>query len=145
MEVTKLMNKSRKTKSNFIKAVYRKIAKFLGCYVGKNVQMGENVQFIHNALGSVVHSDTVIEDGVRIYQNVTIGKADVLSKDSKVKFVIRKNAVLCAGAKILCKSGEVLEIGENSIVAANAVVLNSVPANEIWAGVPARKIKNVGE
>lgn len=31
-------------------------------------------------------------------------------------------------------------IGDGAIVGANAVVTGSIPANEIWAGVPARKI-----
>lgn len=145
MEVTKLMNKVRKSKSPFMKSVYRKLAKFLGCYVGKNVQIGENVQFVHNALGSVIYTDSILEDGVRIYQNVTLGKSDVLSDHAEAQFIIRKNAVICAGAKLLCKPNETLEVGENSIVAANAVLLHSIPANEIWGGIPARKLKDIGE
>ena len=36
-----------------------------------------------------------------------------------------------------------LTIGENSVIAANAVLLNSVPENEVWGGIPARKIGDV--
>ena len=142
MEVTWLMNKVRKTKSPLIKGVCRKIAKYLGCYVGKNVAIGENVRFVHNALGTVIYTDTTIEDGVWIYQNVTLGKSDVKADNAKAHFVIRKNAILCAGAKLLCKPNETLEVGENSVVAANAVLLNSVPPNEMW-GVPAKKLKSI--
>lgn len=127
MEVTWLMNQSRKSKCNLKKGICRKIAKHLGCYVGKNVQIGENVIFAHNSLGTVIYTDTILEDGVRIYQNVTLGKADVVSKEAGVKFIIRKNAILCAGAKLFCKANETLEIGENSIIATNAVVISSVP------------------
>lgn len=48
MEVTKLMNKARKTKSPFLKNVYRKVAKLWGCVIGRNVVIGNNVGFIHN-------------------------------------------------------------------------------------------------
>ena len=53
--------------------------------------------------------------------------------------IIKDNVIICAGAKILSKEKEFI-IGENSIVAANAVLLNSIGSNEIWAGVPAKKI-----
>jgi len=36
-------------------------------------------------------------------------------------------------------------IGDNAIIAAGSVVNANVPANEIWGGVPARKIKDVPE
>lgn len=52
MEVTWLMNMAKKTKSPAIKNLCRKIAKYLGCYVGKNVVIGDNVRFVHNALGT---------------------------------------------------------------------------------------------
>lgn len=134
MEVTWLMNKARKSKSPVVSGVCRKIAKYLGCYVGKNVVIGDNVRFVHNAIGTVIYTDSEIEDGVLIYQNVTLGKSNVKAENASAHFVIRKNAILCAGAKILCKPNETLEVGENSIVAANAVLLHSIPANEIWGG-----------
>ena len=36
-------------------------------------------------------------------------------------------------------------IGEGSIVAAGSVVINDVPPNEMWGGVPARFIKHLDE
>ena len=32
-------------------------------------------------------------------------------------------------------------VGEGSVVAAGAVVVNDIPDNELWGGVPARYIK----
>ncbi len=107
------------------------------------VKIGKNVKFPHNSVGTVIHNNTIIEDNVKIYQNVTIGRADIdkKMKDSKMKSIyIEDGAIICAGAKVLCKSGE-LRIGKNSIVGANAVLLNSIGDNEVWAGVPAKRIK----
>lgn len=43
------------------------------------------------------------------------------------------------GAKVLCKEG-VLTVGKNTIIGANAVLLESTGDNEIWVGIPAKKI-----
>ncbi len=42
------------------------------------------------------------------------------------------------GAGVVVTPG--LDIGSGAIVGANAVVTQSIPGNEIWAGVPARRI-----
>jgi acetyltransferase-like isoleucine patch superfamily enzyme len=52
---------------------------------------------------------------------------------------IKKNAWIGAGAIILPG----VTIGENSIVAAGAVVSTSVPDNTIAGGIPARVIKEI--
>ena len=36
-----------------------------------------------------------------------------------------------------------VEIGDNCIIGAGAVVTKSIPANQVWAGVPARYIKTI--
>lgn len=117
----------------------------LGVDIPYEVIIGKNVKFPHNSPGTVIHPNTLIEDNVKIYQNVTIGRADIHKsyEDSKMKnIVIKKNAIICAGAKILCREGT-LTIGENSIIAANSVLLQSVGDDELWAGVPAKKIKDL--
>lgn len=53
---------------------------------------------------------------------------------------IGNDVVLCAGAKIL---GNV-HVGNGSIVAANAVVINDVPEHVLVAGVPASIRKYLG-
>ncbi|MFQ7842579.1 MAG: acyltransferase, partial [Thomasclavelia spiroformis] len=55
-------------------------------------------------------------------------------------FCIKEGAILCAGAKILGKGQ--LTVGRNTIIAANAVLLSSTGDNEVWAGIPAKKIKD---
>ena len=45
------------------------------------------------------------------------------------------------GAKYIILKG--VTIGENSVVGAGSVVTKSIPANQIWAGNPAKFIRNL--
>lgn len=116
----------------------------LGVDIPRSVVFGKNVKFPHNSIGTVIHDKTVLEDNVKIYQNVTLGRADVYktSKDANTEFegfLIKEGACICAGAKLICKEGT-LVVGKNAVVGANAVVLHSIGDNEIWSGVPAKLI-----
>lgn len=116
--------------------------KIMGVEIPMSVKVGRNVKLVHWANGLVVHPNTIIEDNVRIYQGVTLGRANIHKpiNESKMKGIhIMEGAILCAGSKILCKEGT-LVVGRNSIIAANAVLLTSTGDNEIWGGVPAKKI-----
>lgn len=53
--------------------------------------------------------------------------------------LVEDDVILCPGAKILCKEG-VLRVAKDTVVGANAVLLQSTGENDIWAGVSARKI-----
>lgn len=114
----------------------------LGVDIPRRVKIGKGVVFPHNSVGTVIHDNTIIEDDVKIYQNVTIGRGDIYKaeKNTKLKgFRLKKGCCICAGAKIICSEGE-LEVGEYSVIAANAVLLNSTGPYEIWGGVPAKLI-----
>lgn len=112
----------------------------IGLDIPEEVQLGKNVIFEHNGIGTVIHPHTKIDDNVRIYQNVTVGRADVHIKSPDMKgFHLKQGAILGAGSKVLNTKG-ILTVGENTIIAANAVLLNSTGDNEIWAGIPAKKV-----
>lgn len=128
----------------FNKIIYHLLLR-KGIDIPFDVKIGRNVKFPHNSVGTVIHNNTILEDDVKIYQNVTIGRADIyvpMCKSKMKSIVIKKGAIICAGAKILCKKGT-LEVGENSVIAANTVLLQSTGKNEIWAGIPARKIGEI--
>lgn len=118
------------------------IIKLGGVVVPVSVKIGKNVSFVHGAVGTVIHPQTVIKDNVKIYQNVTIGRGDIWKEPSKdfEGFEIGNNVCICAGAKIISSHGK-RYIGENSIIGANAVVVDNVPANTIVVGVPAKIVK----
>lgn len=113
----------------FIRKIAENIILLLGAHILFNVSIGKNVNFAHNAISSVIHNSTVIKDNVIIFQNITIGKANPFMMDYQ-GVTIEEGAIISAGAKILFKSNPI-RIGKYAIVAANAVLTNSIDDNEI--------------
>ncbi len=111
---------------------------------GKNTKIGKNVFINFDGtfldLGGIeIEDDVMLAPGVKLLseghpvspeqrQTLTVGKIH-----------IKKNAWIGANAVIL----QGVTIGENSIVAAGAVVSSDVPPNTIVGGIPARPIKNI--
>lgn len=114
--------------------------KLLGVEIPRSVEIGANLLLEHGGFGVVVHPHTVIGNRVKLYPGVTLGRADVHLPAGESKFeriVIEDDVLLAPGAKVLGKSGE-LRVARGTIVAANAVLLQSTGEREIWAGVPAK-------
>ena len=59
--------------------------------------------------------------------------------EDRTDVIIGRNVWIGANSCLLAGS----RVGDNSIVGAGSVVTGEIPANEIWAGVPARKIKDL--
>ncbi len=78
-----------------------------------------------------------------VASNHLIGSAkpyrDLSWDESKVGVVIAENVWLGAGVTVLPGCA----IGKNSIVGAGSVVTKSIPHNQVWAGVPAKKIREI--
>jgi serine O-acetyltransferase len=116
------------------------ILKMLGVEIPLPVRVGERLELPHGGFGVVIHPSTTIGEDVKIYPGVTLGRADIYRPADQSAFegiLIEDGAILCPGAKILCKQG-VLRVARGSVVGANAVLLESTAEFEIWAGVPAR-------
>lgn len=91
--------------------------------------------FIDHGMGVVIGETTQIGDNVTIYQGVTLGGT---GKDvGKRHPTIGDNVMIGSGAKVLGP----FKVGDNSKIAANAVVLSEVPPNSTCVGVPARIVK----
>ncbi len=140
----KLMNLLISMRRNSILAKLSYVLmRLLGLCIPPSVKIGKNLKLVHWAYGLVIHPNTIIGDNVRIYSGVTIGRADIFIENrTDIKIVIEDNAIICTGAKILCK-GEQLVVGKGSIIGANSVLFRSTGAGEIWGGIPALKIKDV--
>ncbi|MBQ3817150.1 MAG: serine O-acetyltransferase [Clostridia bacterium] len=94
---------------------------------------------IDHGTGVVIGETAEIGDDVLIYQGVTLGGT---GKDiGKRHPTIGNNVMISAGAKVLGP----FKIGDNSRVAAGAVVLEEVPPNSTVVGVPARVVRQDGE
>jgi len=98
-------------------------------------QIGRRV-FIDHAIGVVIGETAIIKDDVLIYQQVTLGGVS-LDNTKKRHPTIHSGVTIGAGAKVL---GDI-EIGENSKIGANSVVVKSVPSNSTAVGIPARVVK----
>lgn len=122
------------------------VAVFTPLYInyGKNLKIGKNV---------FINFDCTFLDlgGITIEDDVLIGpKVNLLSEGHPISptkrhglapghIHIKKNAWIGANATILAG----VTIGENSIVAAGAVVSKDVLDNTIVGGIPAKIIKNI--
>ncbi len=103
-----------------------------GATIGKGLM-------IDHGMGVVVGETTVIGDNCTLYQGVTLGGT---GKDvGKRHPTLGNNVMVGAGAKVLGP----FKIGDNTKIAANAVVLAEMPDNCTAVGIPAKVVKREGQ
>jgi len=130
------------SKSKFLKKAARNLLEKLYCCEINCIEIDKSVLFAHHARGSIIIASKICENVV-ICQNVTIGTNMIYNKinnewENIGNPVICKNVVIADGAKIL---GPII-IGENSVVAAGAIITKDIPANSIAYGVNQIKAKD---
>lgn len=109
-------------------------------FIENDVIIGNNV---------TIKPGVQIWDGLRIEDNVFIGPNVTFTNDRYPRSkkypeefqqtIVKKGASIGANATIL--GG--ITIGTNALIGAGSVVTKDVPANELWVGNPAKKIKNI--
>lgn len=124
-----------KRKHYFIaRYISQRAKRITGIEIHPAAKIGKGV-FIDHGMGVVIGETTVIGDNCTIYQGVTLGGT---GKDKGKRHpTIGNNVVIGSGAKVLGP----FKVGDNSKIAANAVVLSEVPENCTVIGVPGRIIK----
>lgn len=111
---------------------------------GKNITVGEGV-FINACCHFQDHGGVTIGDGCQIGHNVVFATLNHGLAPEKRKstypapIVLGKNVWIGSNATIL----QGVTIGDNSVVAAGAVVTKDVAANTVVGGVPAKFIKKI--
>jgi sugar O-acyltransferase (sialic acid O-acetyltransferase NeuD family) len=104
--------------------------------------------------GTVLLACTVLTAAVRVGAHVAVMPHVTLTHDDIVEdyATLASRAALGGGVRI-CRCayvgagaiiGEQRSVGELSLVGMGAVVTKDVPAQEVWAGVPARRIRGAG-
>jgi serine O-acetyltransferase len=119
----------RKFFSLLYKLLYKLIQIITGVELPCEATVGRNFVIDHFG-GIIVSGYTTFGDNCRIRNGVTIGLRRV---DEKLAPKIGNNVDIGAGAKLL----GAINIGDDVIVGANAVVLIDVPSNSVAVGVPA--------
>ena len=94
---------------------------------------------IDHGMGIVIGETAEIGDDCLLYQGVTLGGT---GKDQGKRHpTLGNNVMVSAGAKVLGP----FKVGDNSRIAANAVVLSEIPPEATAVGVPARVVRIAGE
>ena len=110
-------------------------AKFrTGVEIHPGAKIGTGV-FIDHGCGIVIGEAAEVGGGCTLYQGVTLGGT---GKDTGKRHpTLGKNVTVGSGAKVLGP----FTIGDNSKIAAGAVVLKEIPPNATAVGVPAQVVK----
>ena len=113
---------------------------FFHCVIPPECSIGKGTVLWHHGLGIVIHPNVRIGNNCHLYNHVVLGGGHDGPDGPPVDIRIGDNVTITTGAKVLCRD-TLLVIGENSIIGANAVVLNDVPPNVVMGGIPARVLK----
>lgn len=127
-----------KRKLNFFARLGSQCVRFLtGIEIHPGAVIGRRF-FIDHGMGVVIGETAIIGDDVTLYQGVTLGGT---GKDvGKQHPTIGNNVLIGSGAKVLGP----FQVGDNSNIAAGAVVLSEIPPHSTAVGVPARIVKRDG-
>ena len=111
---------------------------------GKNIHVGENV-FINSNCSMLDQGGIYIGDGVFIGHNVCLltlnHDLNPLKRGDLIPAPIHIEDRVWLGSNVTVLPG--VRIGENSVVAAGAVVTRDVEANCVYGGIPAKLIKKI--
>ncbi|MBO5203337.1 MAG: serine O-acetyltransferase [Clostridia bacterium] len=119
------------------RAVSQTARYFTGIEIHPGAKIGKGLMIDHG-MGVVIGETAEIGDNCTLYQGVTLGGT---GKDvGKRHPTLGNNVMVGAGAKVLGP----FTIGDNTKIAANAVVLDEIPDNCTAVGIPAKVVRREG-
>lgn len=107
-----------------------------GVFISPKAKIDESVSFPH-PVGIVIGAGVIVKKNVVIYQGVTLGAARMGESTQGLYPVVEDDCVLYAGATVIGQ----INIGKNTRVGTNSVLLHSTPENSVVAGVPALDVR----
>ncbi len=131
----RVSHKLYENKKFFAARLVSQSARFLtGIEIHPGAKIGSGL-FIDHGSGVVIGETTEIGDNCTLYQGVTLGGTG--KHVGKRHPTLGNNVMVGSGAKVLGP----FKIGDNTKIAANAVVLDEIPDNCTAVGIPARVVK----
>lgn len=126
-------------KLKFISRLVSQANRFMtGVEIHPGARIGKRFAIDHG-MGIVIGETAEVGDDVLLYQGVTLGGT---GKDKGKRHpTIGNNVLIGSGAKVLGP----FKVGDNSRIAANAVVLHGMPEDSTAVGVPARVVRIAGQ
>jgi UDP-3-O-[3-hydroxymyristoyl] glucosamine N-acyltransferase len=114
---------------------------FCGVIIGDNVRVGSHTCIDRgNLRDTIINSNVKIDNLVHIAHNVIIGKNTMVVAGSVICGSVEIGESCFIGANSVIR--EHLKIGNNVIIGMGSVVTKNIPDNEVWAGNPAKKLRN---
>lgn len=131
-----------------------------GCKIGDNTKIGTFVEIqkgVSVGADCKISSHTFICEGVTIEDRVFVGHNVTFINDKVprataengglqteadwecIPTLIKEGASIGSSVTVMCG----ITIGKNAVIGAGAVVTRDVPDNSVYAGVPAKFIKNI--
>ncbi len=120
-----------------LKLIARGVSQSVRWLTGIEIHPGATIGpgfFIDHGMGVVIGETAEVGKNVTLYHGVTLGGTSL--NKGKRHPTLRDNVVVGAGAKVL----GAIEVGENSRIGANAVVVRPVPPNSVVVGVPGQAV-----
>lgn len=137
-ELYRVGNVLQKAGVPFSAVIFKGLIRLISnCAIDPRTEIGAGSFFAYGGIGVVVHRNCIIGKNVTISQNVTIGMQVASSISEKGLPQIGDDVYIGAGAIVL---GNIV-VGRGAVIGAGSVVLSSIGEKEVWAGVPAKKIR----
>lgn len=141
-----------KVKRSLVKKISNPLIKF-PVLIHPNVVLG-SPEFLEIGEGTIICASNIITTNIKIGRHVILNLACTVGHDTVIEdycsfmptvnvsgeVLIREGVFVGTGAKIINQ----LEVGENSVIGAGAVVAKNIPADCTAVGVPAKPIKASG-
>lgn len=107
-------------------------------FIGDSVYIGRGAEF--NIIDRItIENQVMIASGAKfVDHDHGIDRLKIIGKHpgKSAPIILQENCWI--GANVIVLKG--VTVGQGAVVAAGSVVIHSIPAFEIWAGIPAKKI-----